>query len=66
MGRSATDRSAGSKGDEWTDKVMHEAEEKGAKNVPKANLVAWKIRAEQQGDSLLKQPEFDNFSLAWD
>lgn len=66
LGRSATNQSIGSKAHEWVEKIMHEAEEKGANNVPKAKLVAWKIEAEQQGDSLLEQPEFDAFSPIWE
>lgn len=69
MRLSATDRSIGSStdnisfglisADEWVDEIMHEAEEKGANNVPQVKCVAERMKAEQEGNGYRCQSSLD-------
>lgn len=44
---------------------MHKVEEEGANNVIGMKSAEWKMKAKQQGDSILKR-EFDNSSPMWE
>lgn len=80
MGRIATDRSIGPttdnisfgliSADEWVDEIVHKSEEEGDNIVIEMNSAAWKMKAKQQGDSVLQReliiPLRCGNSLAWE
>ena len=65
LGRWVMDRIVALEADEWADKVMHEAEEKGANLIPQTKYVAWRMKAEQQSITAAAVMVLMRYLLAW-